>query len=145
MKKLLLALPVLALATSMSFADALEDREAIMKGFGEAMKTLVPVAKGEAAFDAAVVAAALGKIDEGAKKIDVAVLFPAGSNTGESTASPKIWEDMAGFTAKMDKFKADAAAAAAAKPADVDAFKATFGGLAGNCGGCHEAYRIKKG
>ncbi|MBK8458458.1 MAG: cytochrome c [Phyllobacteriaceae bacterium] len=145
MKKLLLALPLLALTSTATLADPYADRTAIMKSFGEAMKVLVPTVKGEAAYDAAAVAAALGKIGEGAAKIDVAALFPAGSNTGESIASPKIWENMADFTARMDKFKAAAAAAATANPADVEAFKATFGPLAGNCGECHENYRIKKG
>lgn len=145
MKKLLLALPLLAMTVAAAAADPYADRVAIMKSNGEAMKVLVPVAKGEAPFDAAVVAAALGKINEGAQKIDVAALFPAGSNTGDSTAAPAIWENLADFTAKVDKFKADAAAAAAANPADADAFKAVFGPLAGNCGGCHETYRIKKG
>lgn len=145
MKKLLLALPVLAVTSTAVVADPYADRTAIMKSFGEAMKVLVPTVKGEAAYDAAAVAAALGKIGEGAAKIDVAALFPAGSNTGDSTAAPAIWENLADFTARMDKLKADATAAAAANPADIDAFKAVFGPLAGNCAECHEKYRIKKG
>ena len=51
---------------------------------------------------------------------------------------------MAGFTAAMDKFKTEAAAAAAANPADLAAFQAEFGNLTKNCGACHETYRIKK-
>ncbi|MGB8819178.1 MAG: cytochrome c [Rhizobiaceae bacterium] len=145
MKKLFLALTLSAVAATVTFAGPLEDREVIMKSFGKAVGSVAPIAKGEAPFDAAVVAAAFATINENAAKIDVAALFPAGSNTGESTASPKIWEDLAGFTAGMDKFKADAAAAAAANPADLAAFQAEFGKLTKNCGTCHETFRIKKG
>ena len=52
---------------------------------------------------------------------------------------------MAGFQAKVDKFKADAAAAAAAPPQDAAALGATVGAIGSNCGGCHETFRIKKG
>lgn len=144
MRKIFLAAPLLAMAATVAMADPIEDREAIMKGFGKAMQSLAPIAKGEAPFDAAVVAAGLAAINEGAQKIDVVALFPPGSNTGESTAAPAIWENFDDFTARAEKLKSDAAAAAAANPADLDAFRAIFGGVAGNCGGCHEKYRIKK-
>ena len=145
MRKILLALPLLAIAGSAAMADPIEDREAIMKGFGQALKTLVPIAKGEAAFDAAAVAAGLAAINDGAQKLDVVALFPAGSTSEDSTASPAIWENFADFTARAEKLKTDAAAAAAANPADLDAFRAVFGTVAGNCNGCHETYRLKKG
>ena len=58
--------------------------------------------------------------------------------------SPKIWQDMAGFEAKLAQFQKDTDAAAAAKPADLDAFKAVVGPVLKNCKGCHEDYRVKK-
>lgn len=145
MKKLILAFALSALSATAAFSDPIEDREAIMKAMGKAVGSVAPIAKGEAPFDAAAVAAAFAAINENAAKIDVATLFPAGSNTGESTASPKIWEDAAGFQAAVDKLKADAAAAAAANSADLEAFQAQFGAVTKNCGACHETYRIKKG
>jgi cytochrome c556 len=145
MKRLFLALSLTAMAASVSYADPYADRSAIMKAIGKAVGSVAPIAKGEAPFDAAAVAAALNAINAEAQKVDVAVLFPEGSNTGESTAAPKIWEDMAGFTAAMDKFKAATAAAAAANPADLAAFQAEFGKVTENCGSCHQVYRIKKG
>jgi cytochrome c556 len=143
MKKLFLALSLAAVASTAVFADNLEDRENLMKALGKAVGSVAPIAKGEAPFDAAAVAAAFDAINAEAQKIDVAVLFPAGS-TGES-ASPKIWENLPDFEAKVAQFKADAAAAAAAKPADLAAFQAEFGKVTKNCGTCHETYRIKKG
>ena len=146
MKKLLAALTMAALSAAIftASADNLKDRETIMKSFGKAaFGTLGPIVKGEAPFDPAIVSAALADIDANAKKIDVTALFPVGS-TGES-ASPKIWENLPDFTAKMDKFKSDAAAALAANPQDIDALKSQFGTLTNSCGGCHELYRVKKG
>ena len=101
------------------------------------------ITEAEKPFDAAVVLEALQTLNDDAQKLDVA-LFPAGTDQGDTEASPKIWEDMAGFQAKVDKFKADAAAAAAAPPQDVEALKATLGAVGSNCGGCHETFRIKK-
>lgn len=145
MKKLFVALSLSLAAVTVTHADPLADRSAIMKALGKAVGSVAPIAKGEAPFDAGAVAAAFAAINTEAQKIDAAALFPEGSNTGESTAAPKIWEDMAGFTAAMDKFKADTAAAAAANPADLAAFQAEFGKVTKNCGSCHEVYRIKKG
>ncbi len=145
MRNLLLAVCGLALATSVVWADPMEEREALMKSNGKAMGMLAPIVKGEKDFDAAVVMQALTTLAEDAQKMDAAVLWPEGSNTGDSTSSPKIWEDKAGFQAAIDKFRADTAAAVAAAPADLDALKVQFGSVASNCSGCHEAFRVKKG
>jgi len=145
MKRLILAASLIALAATSVHADPIADREVIMKSFGKSVGGLAPVAKGEKPFDAAEVQAALATLNENAQKLDVPALFPEGSTNDESTASPKIWEDMAGFQAATDKFKADVAAAVAAKPADLDAFKVQFGKITENCGACHQTFRIKKG
>jgi cytochrome c556 len=145
MRILILAVSALALASSAAFADPIADRQAIMKANGKAVGAIGPMVKGEKPFDAAVALAALKTLSEDAQKIDVAALFPAGSETGgETEASPKIWEDIPGFQAKVDKFEADTAAAVAAAPADLDALKVEFAKVAANCGGCHETFRIKK-
>ncbi len=144
MRNLLLGICGLALATSAVLADPQDEREALMKANGKAMGALAPIVKGEQDFDASFVMQTLTKLNEDVQKIDVAALWPVGSDKGDTTSSPKIWEDMAGFQAKMDKLKADTAAAVAAAPADLDALKVQFGAVASNCGGCHEAYRIKK-
>jgi cytochrome c556 len=143
MKKLLLVLSMIGLSASVTFADPLEDREAAMKGLGKAVGMIAPIAKGEAPFDAAAVSAAFAAMNESAQKIDVSVMFPDGS-TGES-ASPEIWKNLADFQAKMDKLKADTAAAVAAPAADLAALQAQFGAVTQNCGACHELYRVKKG
>jgi cytochrome c556 len=145
MKKLLLAISLFALTVSAATADPIADRKALMKANGKAAGQLSAIAKGEQPFDAAAVLAALTTLNDDAQKLDVATLFPAGSDTGDTTASPKIWEDAAGFQAAVDKFKAATAAALATPPADVDGVKAALGAIGQNCGGCHEVFRIKKG
>jgi len=146
MKRLVLALSVLALAGTAASADPIAERQAIMKSNGKALKSIAGMAKGAEPFDADTVMAALKILSEDAEKIDVAALFPKGSETGgDTTASPKIWEDAAGFQKAVDKFKADTADAVAAAPADLDAFKAQFGKVSQNCGTCHETFRLKKG
>ncbi len=146
MKRLFLALSAVALAASAATADPIADRQALMKANGKAAGQLAAIAKGEKPFDAAAVLAALQTLSDDAQKLDVATLFPAGSETGgDTTASPKIWEDAAGFQAAVDKFKTDTAAAVAAPPADVDGVKAALGVLGQNCSSCHEAFRVKKG
>jgi cytochrome c556 len=142
MRKIVLALSALALVSSAAYADPIADRKAIMKERGGIVGQLAPVAKGEKPFDAAAVLTALQALDANAKKFDVDALFPAGSESGDTKASPKIWEDMAGFKAAADKFTADVGAAVAAPPADLAAFQAQFGAITSNCGACHQAYRM---
>jgi cytochrome c556 len=145
MRKLIFAISALALVTSAALADPLADRKALMKSNGAAMKELTGFVKGEAAFDAAAVLAALNKLSADAQQMDPATLWPAGSDTGDTTSSPKVWQDAAGFQAAIDKFRADTAAAVAAAPADVDGLKAQMGAVGSNCGACHETFRVKKG
>ncbi len=141
MRKLIFAISSLALATSAVLADPIADRQAIMKERGGIVGGLAKVVKGEAAFDAAAVLTALQALHANAEKFDVEALYPAGTEN-DPKASPKIWEDRAGFQAATDKYTADTAAALAAAPQDVEALKVQFGAVTANCGSCHKAYRI---
>jgi cytochrome c556 len=145
MRMLAIAASAAMLATSfanLAAADPIADRKANMKARGAQMQVLAPIAQGKNPFDATAVHAALDELAKIGASTDVDALWPAGSNTGDTKSSPKIWEDMAGFKAAHAKFAADTAAAAAAKPADLAAFQAVFGPVAGNCGACHQAYRM---
>ena len=146
MRKLILAISMLAFAGSVAFADPIQERQALMKERGKIAGELSKVVKGEVPYDAAAVLTALQKLQANAEKFhaDVDTLFPAGSDTGDTTAAPRIWEDMAGFKTVEDKYLANVKAAAAAAPADADALKAQFNTIGGDCGTCHQSYRIKK-
>ncbi|CAN7372262.1 c-type cytochrome [Mesorhizobium caraganae] len=145
MRKLVIAISMLSLAASAAFADPILDRQGLMKERGKLVGGLSKIAKGEADFDAAAVLTALQALQVNAEKVDVDALFPAGSDSGDTTASPKIWQDMAGFKTTNEKYVADVKAAVAAAPADVDALKAQIGTLGSDCGTCHQTYRVKKG
>ncbi|WP_378943732.1 c-type cytochrome [Mesorhizobium sp. ANAO-SY3R2] len=145
MRRFILAVSALALATTAAFADIVADRQAVMKENAKQVGVLAKMVKGEAAFDAAAVLAALTALNGNVQKIDVAASFPAGTDKGDTTASPKIWEDAAGFQAEVDKFKAVAASAAAAPAQDLDALKAQVGAIGQTCASCHQSFRVKKG
>ena len=146
MKRLTAVFSILALTVSAASADAIADRKALMKERGGIVGGLSKVAKGETPFDAAAVLAQLQALAANAETGDkVDVLWAAGTETGgDTTSSPKIWEDMSGFKAAADKYKADVDAAVAAPPADVAAVGAALQAIGANCGACHGAYRIKK-
>ncbi|AZO09122.1 cytochrome C556 [Mesorhizobium sp. M3A.F.Ca.ET.080.04.2.1] len=145
MRKLVLAISMLAVAGSAAFADPIQDRQALMKERGKLAGQLSKVVKGEDDFDAGAVLTTLKALQANAEKFDAEKLFPAGSDKGDTTAAPKIWQDMAGFNSAEDKLLADLKAAVASPPADVDALKTQLNTIGGDCGNCHQNYRIKKG
>jgi cytochrome c556 len=138
------AVAVVALGATVLLAqeDPIAARKALMKANGQAAGALAKMVKGEAPFDPAVAKKAFATFEDAAAKMPA--LFPDNSKIGgETTAAPKIWEDMADFKARFVKFGNDAKAADA-HVKDLDTLKATFPEFAKNCGGCHELYRIKK-
>ena len=142
MHKLILGVAAaMLLTTGVANADAISDRQAAMKKNGGAIGPLVKIMKGEMDYDPATVLASFTTMREDMDGFEN--LFPEDSMTGgDTTASPKIWEDMDGFKAAHAKFDADVEAAIAANPQDLAAFQAVFGTVAGNCGACHQAYRL---
>jgi cytochrome c556 len=136
---------MIAVAGSAAFADPIQDRQALMKERGKLAGQLSKVVKGEEDFDATAVLSTLKALQANAEKFDAEKLFPPGSDKGDTTAAPKIWEDMAGFKAAADKFLANTKEAVASPPGDVDGLKAQLNTLGGDCGACHQNYRIKKG
>jgi cytochrome c556 len=138
-KQPVIAAALVALFAAPALADPIEDRQALMKERGQIMRTLGPIAQGRQPFDAATVMAALEQLNANAQAHDVATLYPAGSEGGDAAAA--IWTDMEGFRAADERYKQGVAAALAAAPQDLDAFRASFGPAAQNCGACHESYR----
>lgn len=143
------AFVVAALAVSAFGATAvvaqqnpIEARQALMKANGKAAGAIAKMVKGEAPFDLATAKKSFAEFQDAAAKMPT--LFPPDSKTGgDTTASPKIWENMDDFKAKFVKFGADAKAGEASVK-DLDSLKAALGVIGKDCGGCHETYRIKK-
>lgn len=142
LRTLTLAAGLLAAATlSVSAQDPIAERQAKMKEMGGAMRVLVPMARGQADYDAGAALAAFVRMNDAAQ--GYGDLFPEGSETGGDTrARPEIWTDRQGFDAAVLAFDEDLAAAVAAEPATLDEFRPVFGMVAENCGACHEKYQV---
>ena len=134
-----IVLGVTALAAQ---SDPIATRKALMKEVGAQTKTGGGMAKGEVPYDQTKAQAIFASYVDASAKMPG--LFPDNSKTGgDTTADPKIWISMDDFKAKLAKFGADSKEAGG-KVKDLDTFKAAFGDVMKNCGGCHETYRIKK-
>jgi cytochrome c556 len=124
--------------------DLVKQTQTVMKSNGKNAGALAAMVKGEKPYDQATVDTALTQLDDTAKKLPT--LFPVGMKglkaDGDYSASPKIWEDKAGFDAHIASF-AKAVTEAKGKIKDIDSLKATWPAVGKECGGCHETYRIK--
>jgi cytochrome c556 len=149
MKRVLVVAGALLLSVGVGVAqqDVVKQDQAIMKANGKALGGMLsPMFKGEKPYDQATVDEALKQLDDTAKKLPT--MFPESTKDlkaeGDYSASPKIWEDKAGFAAKISDFAA-AVTEAKAKIKDVDSLKAAFPAIGKGCGGCHETFRVKNG
>ena len=138
-----LALAPLVLPAAAQNTGVIKERQEAMKAVGKSAKTAGQMLKGEVPFDPATAAELFATMHASAEKFGG--LFPEDSKTGEKTeAAPAIWEKPEDFKAKLAKFDGDISAAIAAKPADLDAFKAAFQAVGANCKGCHQEFRVDK-
>lgn len=128
--------------TAILAADPVHERHELMENVGKAAKAGGAMLKGEAEFDAGRAEMILRSMHNAS--LGFGYMFPDGATNDESEASPKIWEDRAGFEAKLASFQEAADAALKTPPADLEAFKQAFGSVTKTCKGCHESYRVKK-
>ena len=143
------AVAAIALGVSVAVAqqDPIAARKALMKANADQAKIAVAMIKGEAPFDLDKAHKVFATFEDASAKAPA--LFPENS-IGEATAddpfsaSPKIWQNLEDFKARLAKLGTDAKAADASVT-DLDSFKAAFGNIGKNdCGACHEQYRVKK-
>lgn len=138
-------LGALAIVTTTAVAadDPIKARQELMKSVVKATKLSGQMVKGEIPFDSSAASNAMQTIAGVPDKY--VTLFPAGSEKGgETEASPKIWEDMAGFKAEAEKLKMSAKKGVEAAGKGAAEFKAAFGEMVKSCKSCHQDYRIKK-
>jgi cytochrome c556 len=138
---------LLGVGAVMAQQDAVKMAQDTMKANGRNLGgVLAPMFKGEKPYDQAAVDAALAVLDDTAKKLPT--MFPVSMKDakweGDFSPSPKIWEDKAGYDAKVASF-AKVVTEAKAKIKDLDSLKANFPGIGKECGACHEGFRVKKG
>ena len=125
--------------------DPIKSRREKMKANGAAAGVIGPMLEGKNPFDAA-------KASEAAKTIALTghefgteweEYFADSSKTGDTKANPVIWDNKDDFQKRALALETDANAVVAAAATSEDAFKAAAGKMFGNCGGCHEKYRLK--
>jgi cytochrome c556 len=115
-------------------ADAIKQRRDVMRTIAKAGSDPFKMTKGEAPFDLAAVQAVLKAVEDNAPKFKA--MFPDDSKTGSTEATAKVWEARAEFNGVIDKWVADAKAAAALIK-DEASFKVEYPKVASSCGGCH--------
>jgi cytochrome c556 len=123
----------------------LDERQALMKDMRSALGELVPMLKGEQAWQPAAVVRIADRLHAGA--VRTPALFPAGtfSDTLFTMAVPEIRQRRAEFDAAA---QAGAAAATRLKelaPArDAQALARQVEALGNTCTDCHQAFRLKR-
>jgi cytochrome c556 len=126
--------------------DQVKQTQTVMKGNGKNAGALAAMVKGEKPYDQAAVDAAIAQFEDTVKKFPT--LFPESTKglkpEGDYYASPKVWEDKAGFDQHVASF-AKAVADAKASVKDLDTLKVALPIVGKQCGGCHETYRVKNG
>jgi cytochrome c556 len=130
----------------MAQQDLVKQNQDTMKANAKNLGGMIAMVKGEKPYDQATVTAALAQLDETAKKLPT--MFPdsiKGMNPGgDYEVSAKIWDDKAGFKARIDGF-AKVVTESKSKITDLDTLKANAPAIGKECGNCHETFRIKKG
>jgi cytochrome c556 len=124
--------------------DQVKQTQTMMKGNGKNAGALAAMVKGEKPYDQATVDAAMAQFEDTVKKFPT--LFPESTKgmkpEGDYYASPKVWEDKAGFDEHIASF-AKAVTEAKASVKDLDTLKVALPIVGKQCGGCHETYRVK--
>lgn len=124
--------------------DLVERARTVMKDTGKKAGALGAIVKGDKPYDQATVDAALAQFEDTAKKLPT--LFPESIKglkaDGDYSSSPKIWEDKAGFEARIVSF-GKVVTEAKPKIKDLQTLKASFPAIGRECKDCHETYRVK--
>lgn len=131
---------VVALCATVASADPVQTRTDAMEQIRFGAATLVPMIKGDRAFDAMTAELALRMTFAGAMAFQ-GDHFPEGATSKGANAA--IWENLADFDAKRAEFVATARLGAAAKPTDLEGLNAAYQPLLKQCAACHKPYRIK--
>jgi cytochrome c556 len=129
-------------ATVLAQGDPIAERKALMRANGAAARTASQMISGAQHYDAAAAAQAARTIAEDMDKFPT--LFPAGSDQGDTSASPAIWEKMDAFKAAAAKAASDARVAETAAAQGLDAFKSAFADVGENCQSCHGEFRVRR-
>lgn len=132
----IVAIPALAQAHS-GATGIVKKRMETMKDVGAVMKELGAMVKGDARFDASMVARRAGDLKVHAANMPA--LFPEGSIHGPSEALPQIWKDFEGFSRIASDL--ESAATELSSVTEATALPAALGAAGKTCKACHSDYR----
>ena len=146
MRRMCFAIVGIAVTVVSVGASAAEDpiltRKKLMQANGGAAGIAQGMIKGEIPFSPVLAESALRTFN--AVAYSAGDYFPAGSDKGDTRASPKIWEEMAEFQEYLGNFQKATDAGRAAKPETLEAFQAAMGDIGKACGACHEDFRLEQ-
>jgi len=122
----------------------MKERMEMMKGMGDAMKTMGAMFKGQADYDPAVIAEKAAYLADHAN--DIPELTPEDSNDHPSEALPIIWQEWDGYVESSELLATEGAKLVdiANNGAEERAAKIQFAKVSKTCGTCHEKYRKPK-
>ncbi|CAH1658537.1 Cytochrome c556 [Hyphomicrobiales bacterium] len=132
---------VLGVTAGIAQTDPIAERQQEMKDNGQASRIGAGMVRGQEPFDLAKAQQVFNTYIHTADNFGK--LFPDSSKTGKTAASPKIWEDRAGFDAALAKF-GEEARKGLAETKDLETFKVAFSAIGRSCGACHEGFRVKQ-
>lgn len=153
MKKLLLGLTAMTIALAGAafgedapFTKEIKARQGLMEINALNIGVLAGMAKGDTPYDATAAQAAADAM-VGVYKLDLPMLWPAGSDNAANPATnalPAIWADGSDIGAKVEGWEKATTAMQAAAGKDLASLQGAMDGLGGACGACHKAFRASK-
>jgi len=121
--------------------DYIKYRQAVMEAIGGHSGAASQIVRGKVSPPGAL---AMHADALAALNADLASLFPAGSDFGETRAKAEIWDNWTAFEkAAGDAKSATAAFAAAVAGGDADTIAAAYRDVGEACKGCHKEFREK--
>ena len=118
-------------------------RKASMNQSADALRFIADMAREKTEFNKKRASAAARRVQSNAKKIPG--LFPKGSLESDSRATPLIWQDFKGFSARarLLQRRADAMVKAIDNAESVEDIKQPLSSTGSTCRGCHAKYRAQ--
>lgn len=125
-----------------SAAEAIEERQALLKSMGDSMRPMAAIARGRADADKAVIVRHANNVAAKARGISAAFAMDTRGSAIESDALPSIWTSKADFDRKAAALVTAAdALKVAANSGDSASFGRALGAVGQSCKDCHDSYR----
>lgn len=123
-------------------AEAIAERQALLKSMGGSMRPMAAIARGQAEADKAVMTRHANNVAAKARGLAASFAMDTRSSGIASDALPAIWTSKADFNRKAAALvTASGRLQTAANSGDVASFSAALGAVGQTCKDCHDSYR----